>query len=135
MHILIKKKGAKSVSKKPWTIRTVIGEDITYLTQGAAQYCGLEIELNLPIKQQQAVNFLRAVVSYCQYLEKPVIPDIKNKEIFGVPVMFKKMLSLADTEKVVYRLIFPDDKGLFPDDRKCHPTFKRQFVINSKKLS
>lgn len=121
--------------KKAWTIRTVIGEDITYLTKGAAQYCGLEVELNLPIKQQQAVDFLRAVVSYCQYLEKPIIPDTKVKEIFGVPVMFKKMCSLVETSKTVYRLVFPDDKGLFPDDRKCHPTFKRQLVINSEKLS
>lgn len=112
----------------------MIGGDITYITQGAAKYCGWEVELNLPIKIHQANDFLDAVVTYCKIKKEPINPNVKVKEIFGVPVVFRVMPPLIGDEPLVLRLSFPDEKGLFPEDKDCEPLFKRQ-MATSKKLN
>lgn len=115
-----------------WALRSRFGEDVTYVTHGAKKWTGFEIELNLPIKEHQALDFLKAVVTYCRVKEEPIQPNIMNEEIFGLPVVFRLMPPLLGEEKLVLRLIFPDENGKYPEDRDCQPIFKRQLKISQQ---
>lgn len=117
-----------------WIVKNTFIGEIIYITEGAAEHCGLEIELTLPIKPYQAMDFLKAVVEYCEIKNAPIIPDIKITEIFGVPVMFKVMTSLYNHHEEVLRLIFPDNEGLFPDEPGCNYLFMRQVATTQEDL-
>ena len=117
-----------------WYIKSCFVDEIIYCTEGAAEYCGLEVEITLPIKPHQAIDFLHAVVHYCQTNNAPITPDIKITEIFGVPVIFKVMTSLYNYHEVVLRLIFADKQGLFPGEPGCDSTFMLQVATTHDNL-
>lgn len=115
-----------------WALRSRFGEDITYVTKGAKKWVGYEIELNLPIKQHQALDFLKAVVTYCRVKEEQIQPDIEICEIFGLPVVFRLMPPILGEEDLVLRLVFPDENGKFPEDKDCAPIFRRQLKVSQQ---
>lgn len=110
----------------------MFADDITYVTRGAKLWVGFEVELNLPIKQHQAVDFLKAIVTYCRINKEPLKPNIRTTDIFGVPVEFRLMPPLLGDEELVLRLVFPDENGLFPEDEGCQPIFKRQLKVSQQ---
>lgn len=112
-----------------WTIGRFISEDsISYLTEDAKKFSGMEIEIKLPLREEHAVEFLNAVIIYCRIKEKPIEPNSIISEIFGVPVIFKVMKSMFGNQEHVLRILFPDTNGLYPDNEKCDSLFKKQLI-------
>lgn len=115
-----------------WSLRSRFGDDITYVSSGAKRWVGYEIELNLPIKKHEALDFFKAIVTYCRLKRECIKPGVKINEIFGLPVIFKLMPPLLGDEELVLRLVFPDENGMFPEDKECAPIFKRQLKVSQQ---
>jgi hypothetical protein len=96
-----------------------------YITTGAAKYCGREIELNLPVTPEQARLILNSAVSQCKRKAQRIESDSKML-IYSVPVLFRQLSAMEERFGIFWRLIMSDDKGVFPDDKRCNPLFSNQ---------
>lgn len=108
-----------------WKIMTVYYDGLVYFTKGAAQYCGLEIELKISLEPNQAKDIIDGIVAYCKINQCELDEFIKIK-LYNRDIFFKKMKSLSEKGKDAWRIVLPDNYGNLPDDLMCNPDFKKQ---------
>lgn len=114
-----------------WKIINIYCDGLVYLTEGAAQYCGHEIELNLSVEPNQAKELINTAVARCKH-EQKMITEETIITLFTRDVTFRKMLSIYDEELYVWRMVLPDRKGRLPEELDCHPVYRKQIALNKK---
>ncbi len=113
-----------------WKISIFYRNGLVFITSGADKYCGLEVELNLPLDLKQAERLIDTIVEVCRE-HKQALSEQKKFNAFKRPVRFKKMNSLLDTDKTIWRIVFADNNGRFPDDELCNDAYKNQCSIDN----
>ena len=118
-----------------WEIRVVCPREedpnpfsIFFITNGMTDYCEHELEFNIPINVRQGqliLNTLSMLIA-----EGTIIPkhNLRLSDIFNMPVYLIETEPVMVTPyiKQVYRVIVPDECGLFPWDNNCSEKFKKQ---------
>lgn len=108
-----------------WDIKLNYRNGLVYLTSGADRYCGLEIELNLPLNFKQAEKIINTTVSDCK-ADRELISENLKITIYKREVSFRKMPSLSDPNKPVWRMFLTDEHGKHPEDPACDPIYRKQ---------
>ncbi len=117
--------------KKDWRMSVFMRNGAVYISNGAAKYCGLEIELNLPLDLYRARELLDIIIESCRDENKSVHEIQKLNERIKRPVRFEKMISLFDEKTLVWRIVFADSNNLFPEDPACESIYKRQLSVDN----
>lgn len=116
--------------KIDWVIHGVYDPDgeegIVYHTHGMDKYGSLELELKLPLVQEQANSFLNTVGIEIAHGVTFKDGDVKYG-IFNLPVAFKEVTGIYGEGKRNLRVIFPDVNGLFPWDAGCEEVYVNQY--------
>ena len=108
-----------------WEIKVSFQDGLVYLTEGAARYCGSEIELCLPLNFKQAKKIIDKTASDCK-LRQEVISASKKFQMYHREVSFRKMHTLSDRTQDVWRMVLTDENGMFPEEPDCNPIYKKQ---------
>lgn len=133
MSELIQRKGQLTVKKEiEWTVQRAPGIGTVYYTTGAKKYCGKEIELKLPLSEENSVGILNRAVNFCKESEHKFSEGEEIAGLLSIPVKVIEVMPSATKypSDTVFRLLLADEKGKFPDDEDCNPVFKNQAFSN-----
>lgn len=120
------------IKEPTWVIHAVFDEegegesDLVYHTHGLNKYDSLELELNLPLENKIAMQFVNIIGLEIANGRRLKDGDIVEG-LFNLPIAFRETKGIfSDSEEVNLRIILPDENGLFPWDDNCSPEYKKQ---------
>lgn len=108
-----------------WKLSVFYRNNLVFITNGADKYCGAELELNLPLDLKQAERLIDTIVQYCKDAEQS-LSEAKKLNAFKRSVRFVKMHSLLVKDEQIWRIVFSDTKGRFPENPDCEEAYKGQ---------
>lgn len=109
-------------------------EDFVFHTHGLAAYNnGLELELNLNMNPQQAMQIINIIGIAIKRQDIVICDGLIDNTLFTAPVLFKKISPSIDGDfKQVYRIVLSDPNYKFPMDEGCCEDFKYQLKIYTR---
>lgn len=116
-----------NITSPTWIIHGVFEDNgVVYHTHGLNEYDSLELELNLPLPEDDAMIFLNMIGLRIANGQPYKDGDVA-KDLFNVPIVFKETPGISSmTDELHLRVIFPDAQGKFPWDDNCHPDYANQ---------
>ncbi len=116
-----------------WIIHAVIGEGNTvYHTHGLKEHGLLELELNLPLKNQDAQIIINTIALHLVNENKIVKDKERISDVLSVDVefMLTKQIFPTDGEEdeISVRIILPDTNMTFPNEEGCQEIYQQQVI-------
>lgn len=111
------------------------GQFINCHTHGLLRNFGfIELEVRNPkLSIEINRNILESTVGDIKYQSIPIPKNNSFIRINKKLCMFK--LLKDDFEMLIYRIIFPDDNGLYPWEDGCDPIYKTQFTESDMEIN
>lgn len=123
--------------KPTWIIHGVGDENtpISYYTCGLKKYGSLELEINLPIKEDLAMHIINSIGFMIMDGKRFNDGDIINEgTIAGCKLVMRNDVGIYSEERVI-RIIIPDEKLRFPWDKGCSDFFRDQIKVTNDNLN
>lgn len=122
--------------KPTWIIHGILCDRPSYHTHGLDRYGSLELELNLPLMQTQAVLFINLIASEIAEKGKRYQSGDREEDIFNVPFyLFETDASQPSRpHDRVLRILFCDPAGRYPWEPECAPDYAGQLNETEKAL-
>lgn len=122
--------------KIEWDIQHFLDKPESYRTCGLERLGSLDIEIALPLYLHEGTEFINNICAAIQDGLK-IEDGLMVENLFKLPVFFFKVKSLHG-EDLVYRVIFPDEKGYFPWDMngeiRCAEPYRSQIFFEKDKV-
>ena len=119
-----------------WIIHSILDVPLSFHTHGLNKYCNYELEVVLPLEPATAGNLINRIGLAIKNGLK-LEDGLMVTTLFRTPIFFFKTKSLTDTN-TVYRIIFPDERELYPWDiqngYRCEVPYKSQIVFDTDKV-
>lgn len=117
------------IKEPTWVIHAVFDEDgekgLVYHTHGLSTYGSLELELNLPLENELAMQFINIIGLEIANGLKLTDGDFVDG-LFSMPIAFREADGIFGEGERNLRIILPDENGLFPWDEGCNPAYQHQ---------
>lgn len=119
----------KQYIKEPtWIIHGVVGGpygNVVYHTHGLDKLDSLELELNLPLNQQQAMGFIN-IIGYAIANGRKLKNNDIIEDLFSCKVFIKEVEGIYGEGEKNLRIVFPDPNFKFPWEDGCEEPYKSQ---------
>lgn len=113
-----------------WIIHGVLdgkNDRIVYHTHGLSEFHDMiELELNLPIEQNQAKEFINFMAVYLIRNGLKIKENTKIEGAFTCPIYLKRVKGIFGDGEENLRIIFPDEKFRFPWEEGCSERYSKQ---------
>lgn len=128
--------------KPDWVVHNVLDNPLSFHTHGLDKYGSLEIEIVLPLYQEEGCAFCNCIgvaIAKGLRIEDGLMVDSLFTDELGCkqPIYFFKTKPIHG-EKEVYRAIFPDPNGLFPWEVEgrlsCAAEYKDQITFTEGRV-
>lgn len=120
--------------KPTWIIHFIPCEKLSYHTHGLDQYDSLELELNLPLQEHQAMQFINLIANEVAEHGKRYRSGDREDDVFSLPFYLFETAPIQPSKENdrVLRILFCDPAGRYPWEPDCEVPYSEQLDADEK---
>lgn len=117
-----------------WIIHFIPCERPSYHTHGLDQYGSLELELNLPLQERQAMQFINLIGNEVAEHGKRYRSGDREDNVFTLPFYLFETVPIQPSKENdrVLRILFCDPAGRYPWETGCEAPYSEQLNADEK---